>query len=173
MVSPNHLELFAVIGVLVGFLSQSIVGQNCGCAADQCCSQFGYCGTSSDYCGLGCRSGPCSSLSTNNKTCEEARKDPATFACQVNTNCTNLNNNAGYRCTCSKGYTGNPYVSPGCVECEDEKNGTCTKNAEPPNNNNDNQASSPKNAEPPYNNNSNQASSPKNAGQFPKLQVII
>ncbi|KAI3860666.1 hypothetical protein MKX03_025572 [Papaver bracteatum] len=68
MVSPNHLELFAVIGVLVGFLTQSIAGQNCGCATDQCCSQFGYCGTSSHYCGLGCRSGPCSSVSNHNNS---------------------------------------------------------------------------------------------------------
>ncbi|XP_026432761.1 wall-associated receptor kinase 3-like [Papaver somniferum] len=53
-----------------------------------------------------------------NKSCEEAKKDVATFACQVNTKCTNLNNNAGYRCTCSEGYTGNPYLKGG---------GGCTK----------------------------------------------
>ncbi|KAG2326186.1 hypothetical protein Bca52824_008914 [Brassica carinata] len=25
-----------------------------------CCSRYGYCGTTADYCGTGCRSGPCS-----------------------------------------------------------------------------------------------------------------
>ncbi|PWC22039.1 hypothetical protein EH206_04700 [Brenneria nigrifluens DSM 30175 = ATCC 13028] len=33
--------------------------QVCGCAADLCCSQYGYCGTGEDYCGTGCQSGPC------------------------------------------------------------------------------------------------------------------
>ncbi|KAK6146344.1 hypothetical protein DH2020_020213 [Rehmannia glutinosa] len=36
-----------------------VLGQNCGCAADLCCSQWGYCGTGNDYCGRGCQSGPC------------------------------------------------------------------------------------------------------------------
>ncbi|KAL8479349.1 hypothetical protein ACS0TY_026276 [Phlomoides rotata] len=36
-----------------------VSGQNCGCAANLCCSQWGYCGTTSDYCGQGCQSGPC------------------------------------------------------------------------------------------------------------------
>jgi len=33
--------------------------QNCGCLSDVCCSKYGYCGTTSAYCGEGCRSGPC------------------------------------------------------------------------------------------------------------------
>jgi len=33
--------------------------QNCGCQPDVCCSKYGYCGTTSAYCGEGCRSGPC------------------------------------------------------------------------------------------------------------------
>ncbi|KAG8363024.1 hypothetical protein BUALT_BualtUnG0013000 [Buddleja alternifolia] len=36
-----------------------VLGQNCGCASDLCCSRFGYCGTGSDYCGTGCQQGPC------------------------------------------------------------------------------------------------------------------
>ncbi|WVZ74693.1 hypothetical protein U9M48_022848 [Paspalum notatum var. saurae] len=40
--------------------------QNCGCASDQCCSKYGYCGTGSDYCGTGCQSGPCTAPATNN-----------------------------------------------------------------------------------------------------------
>ena len=35
------------------------MAQNCGCDSDQCCSQWGYCGTGDDYCGDGCQSGPC------------------------------------------------------------------------------------------------------------------
>ncbi|XP_075478194.1 endochitinase At2g43590-like [Primulina tabacum] len=34
-------------------------GQNCGCASNLCCSQYGYCGSTAAYCGTGCRSGPC------------------------------------------------------------------------------------------------------------------
>ncbi|OVA05885.1 Protein kinase domain [Macleaya cordata] len=49
-----------------------------------------------------------------NKTCEEAQKDLATFACQENSFCVNSDNNPGYRCTCHDGYEGNPYLSPGC-----------------------------------------------------------
>ncbi|XP_026421284.1 endochitinase EP3-like [Papaver somniferum] len=59
MVPLSYIKLFSVIAILAGFLTQSIVGQNCGCAAKLCCSQFGYCGTGTSYCGKGCQSGPC------------------------------------------------------------------------------------------------------------------
>lgn len=36
-----------------------VSGQNCNCAPDLCCSKFGYCGSGNDYCGEGCRGGPC------------------------------------------------------------------------------------------------------------------
>ncbi|KAI3888918.1 hypothetical protein MKW92_012608 [Papaver armeniacum] len=49
----GYIKLFPVIVVLAGFLTQSIIGQNCGCAAKLCCSQFGYCGTGAPYCGEG------------------------------------------------------------------------------------------------------------------------
>ncbi|KAI3965653.1 hypothetical protein MKX01_010610 [Papaver californicum] len=68
-----------------------------------------------------------------NKTCEEARKDLSTFACQKNSNCRNSDKTPGYLCSCSTGFAGNPYLSPGCQdvnECEDQDNnpcvGTCT-----------------------------------------------
>ncbi|KAJ3310960.1 hypothetical protein HDV04_004477 [Boothiomyces sp. JEL0838] len=32
---------------------------SCGCAAGQCMSQWGYCGTTADYCGVGCKCGNC------------------------------------------------------------------------------------------------------------------
>ncbi|KAI3881163.1 hypothetical protein MKW92_023402 [Papaver armeniacum] len=51
-----------------------------------------------------------------NKTCEEAQKDMATFAChpEYNSFCINSDNGLGYRCSCNNGYEGNPYFSPGC-----------------------------------------------------------
>ncbi|OVA07850.1 Glycoside hydrolase [Macleaya cordata] len=64
MVSLNVLRLISVVGILVGLLSGSVVGQNCGCAANLCCSQYGYCGTGNAYCGTRCRQGPCYSSST-------------------------------------------------------------------------------------------------------------
>uniref|UniRef100_A0A6N2LSX7 chitinase n=1 Tax=Salix viminalis TaxID=40686 RepID=A0A6N2LSX7_SALVM len=46
--------------VLAGALPKNAVeAQNCGCAANLCCSKFGYCGTGNEYCGTGCRQGPC------------------------------------------------------------------------------------------------------------------
>ncbi|XP_078432901.1 endochitinase EP3-like [Wolffia australiana] len=50
-------SLFAA--ALAGFILSSASAQNCGCAANLCCSQWGYCGTGPDYCGPGCRQGPC------------------------------------------------------------------------------------------------------------------
>lgn len=53
--------------VLIYQLFSSISAQQCGtstlCANNLCCSQYGYCGSTSDYCGSGCQSGPCTTSS--------------------------------------------------------------------------------------------------------------
>ncbi|GJN10219.1 hypothetical protein PR202_ga28296 [Eleusine coracana subsp. coracana] len=58
--SPTSLGLAVLL-----VLAVSATAQNCGCASDQCCSRFGFCGLGSDYCGRGCQSGPCEVPQTN------------------------------------------------------------------------------------------------------------
>ncbi|XP_008801195.2 endochitinase B-like [Phoenix dactylifera] len=53
----SSVILFQVSLLLAGVISST--AQNCGCSPDLCCSQYGYCGTGSQYCGKGCRGGPC------------------------------------------------------------------------------------------------------------------
>ncbi|KAJ6291465.1 hypothetical protein OIU76_023521 [Salix suchowensis] len=61
----NILLTITLAIVLAGALPKNVVeAQKCGCAANLCCSQFGYCGTGTAYCGTGCRQGPCSSSPT-------------------------------------------------------------------------------------------------------------
>ncbi|GAO49673.1 hypothetical protein G7K_3820-t1 [Saitoella complicata NRRL Y-17804] len=45
-------------------------GGNIICGGDfpGCCSQFGWCGTTTDYCGIGCQSGPCLSSAARGTT---------------------------------------------------------------------------------------------------------
>ncbi|KAK6914511.1 Chitin-binding, type 1 [Dillenia turbinata] len=52
----SFILIIALVGVLAAEL---VVAQNCGCSADLCCSKYGYCGNTSDYCGTGCQEGPC------------------------------------------------------------------------------------------------------------------
>ncbi|XP_047336971.1 chitinase 5-like [Impatiens glandulifera] len=52
--------IITLVLLLIGTLTGLSSAQNCGCAAGLCCSQYGYCGTTNDYCGPGCRAGPCS-----------------------------------------------------------------------------------------------------------------
>ncbi|XP_038712404.1 endochitinase EP3-like [Tripterygium wilfordii] len=58
---PKSLVLATLIAavILATTLPNYVMGQDCGCAADLCCSRYGYCGTGDDYCGVGCQQGSC------------------------------------------------------------------------------------------------------------------
>ncbi|KAL8479338.1 hypothetical protein ACS0TY_026274 [Phlomoides rotata] len=51
--------IFCTLVALLLGAEKWVSAQNCGCSPNQCCSRFGYCGTTSDFCGADCRSGPC------------------------------------------------------------------------------------------------------------------
>ncbi|KAL7594550.1 hypothetical protein Lser_V15G30980 [Lactuca serriola] len=57
-------------------------------------------------------------------TCEEAQKNMSTYACQENSVCLDTTTESnrtyqGYRCQCSKGYQGNPYLPNGCQDVDE------------------------------------------------------
>ena len=64
------MRVIQVLFVLLTFLSlllQEINGRRairsgCFCSENECCSKWGYCGITDDYCGKGCQSGPCKIL---------------------------------------------------------------------------------------------------------------
>nr|XP_051192130.1 root-specific lectin-like [Lolium perenne] len=50
------------LGVLVlAFAAVTALGCSSSdlCANNECCSEYGYCGTGGSYCGKGCQSDPC------------------------------------------------------------------------------------------------------------------
>ncbi|KAK7320939.1 hypothetical protein VNO77_30916 [Canavalia gladiata] len=52
-----------------------------------------------------------------NRTCEEAQRNVSSYACVAeNSYCYNSTNGPGYRCNCSHGFEGNPYLIHGCTE---------------------------------------------------------
>ncbi|KAG8660542.1 wall-associated receptor kinase 2 [Manihot esculenta] len=65
-----------------------------------------------------------------NETCDDARKNQETYACKDNKSiCYDSDNGPGYRCNCSEGYWGNPYLVNGCKdvnECEISSLNKCT-----------------------------------------------
>ncbi|KAL1191193.1 Endochitinase [Cardamine amara subsp. amara] len=44
---------------LFSFYCETAKSQYCGCSPILCCNQFGFCGSSTAFCGSSCRSGPC------------------------------------------------------------------------------------------------------------------
>ncbi|KMT14775.1 hypothetical protein BVRB_4g075400 [Beta vulgaris subsp. vulgaris] len=67
--------------------------------------------------------------SNTRPTCEEAKKNSTTYACQLNTQCVGGVGGRGYHCKCESGYEGNPYLTPGCTdinECAAGSNSPCS-----------------------------------------------
>ncbi|KAF6140145.1 hypothetical protein GIB67_028951 [Kingdonia uniflora] len=54
------------------------------------------------------------------ETCEEAKRNLTSYACEDNGGCVDSTNGLGYNCYCNPGYEGNPYFTNGCqgiTEC--------------------------------------------------------
>lgn len=50
-----------------------------------------------------------------NTSCQEAQKNISSYLCNENSKCFDANNGVGYRCSCSIGYQGTPYLENGCL----------------------------------------------------------
>lgn len=63
----NLVTMALSILVVAGAIPKLVISQNCGCSDSACCSRYGYCGYSEDYCGWpGCQEGPCDPAPTPN-----------------------------------------------------------------------------------------------------------
>nr|XP_010918195.1 wall-associated receptor kinase 1 isoform X1 [Elaeis guineensis] len=61
-----------------------------------------------------------------NTNCTQAKKYVKSYACKENSHCYNSNDGVGYRCNCSQGYHGNPYIECQDInECEDPELNPC------------------------------------------------
>ncbi|KAG6485762.1 hypothetical protein ZIOFF_054327 [Zingiber officinale] len=72
MALPKSIPMTLAVALLLAGIATA-EAQNCGCSTDLCCSRFGYCGTSDDYCGAGCREGPCYTSPTNDVSVADSR----------------------------------------------------------------------------------------------------
>ncbi|CAA0833299.1 homolog of carrot EP3-3 chitinase [Striga hermonthica] len=61
------LSIYSLLVVLLLANGKWASAANCSsCPPNMCCSRFGYCGTTDDYCGNGCQFGPCTVPRGNN-----------------------------------------------------------------------------------------------------------
>eukprot|EP00271_Cylindrocystis_brebissonii_P020594 TRINITY_DN688_c0_g2_i10.p1 TRINITY_DN688_c0_g2~~TRINITY_DN688_c0_g2_i10.p1 ORF type:complete len:313 (+),score=8.09 TRINITY_DN688_c0_g2_i10:418-1356(+) len=112
--APYHRLLISLSFVAASFLlyTSPVVADNCGSGENcgsLCCSQFGFCGSTSDYCGTGCN--------PNGGTC------PSAGGCGTGPNC-------GTQCCSEFGYCGttSDYCGAGC----DSEGGTCSASSPTP-----------------------------------------
>ncbi|RKP36931.1 hypothetical protein BJ085DRAFT_37345 [Dimargaris cristalligena] len=67
-----------ILGAATLVSAQGQCSASAPCAAGQCCSQYGYCGTTADFCGTGCQGGACT---TNPGLCSTTSPCAAGLCC--------------------------------------------------------------------------------------------